>query len=127
MSDAGVSVEMTDDELIKKKVREMVMTKKTPAVISNLIAFYITNKSKIKTISNGKNFKMYIYCDGIYRDNAVDMIKKESQKILREHCKNGLVNEIIGSIERQTLADKEELELQNKNIICIIFWFMYNR
>jgi putative DNA primase/helicase len=51
--------------------------------------------------------EIYVYDNGVYRSNGEALIKKETQAILGELCKNHYVMEVVETIRRETFINRE--------------------
>lgn len=62
---------------------------------------------------------LLLYRDGIIVEEARKIIKSDVYKILEEHTKTVVTNEIIYKIECKTFIDRDELGNADKKLICL--------
>jgi len=83
------------------------------------VADYLIQKHLFKTWFGIKTDYSFNYNGMIFERNARGVVKTESEKLLKEHCKKHIVEEIFEKIKRKTKVEKEEFEKTDTNFICL--------
>lgn len=79
---------------------------------------YIMSRHIFKSIPSSRGAIIYVYQDGVYKNNGESVIKEASNVFLEEKSKNLYVSEIIGYIERSSFIYPEQIN-QNPFLINI--------
>jgi len=110
---------MIDLNNIKGNVQMMVKNKCCMTEICHEIADYLMKHYTFKTIYGKKQNEIYLYEDGVFIAKGIELISKESERILDSFSKTNIVNEIRNKIERRTFIDRNELDCKDINLVCV--------
>ena len=97
----------------------MVIEKKNMNEICHKLANVLIQKYKFKSVTGKKYDEVLIYENGIYSNRGRDVIKMDVERHLSVLCKNSHVNEITSKIIRKTIINRNTLDCNDKNLICI--------
>ena len=83
------------------------------------VADYLISIYNFKTWFGVKNDYSYTYDGKIFVPNTRGVVKVACEKLLKEHCRKNVVEEVFDKIKRKTKVEKEEFEVTDTNFICL--------
>ncbi len=99
------------EEKIGKKVVVKISIPKT--------VDYMRKNFVFKTIFGKSKDDVFVFDNGIYINKGNEIIKKETERLLREYCNNHIVVEVLEKIKRQTAISKDKFDEIPDGIICL--------
>jgi len=106
--------QLKDYFLVKKGSNGKVLKPQTKKGIFE-VAKYITEEFDCLALGDFKR-DIFIYKDGVYQ-KATNFIKEYVQGILEDIYCNGFYSEIIEQVKNRCTKDREEIDVQNKDLI----------
>ena len=82
------------------------------------VAEYLISEHYFKTWFGVKADYSFAFDGRVFNQDARGIVKVECEKLLENHCKRNVVDEIFEKIKRKTKINREEFEKTNDNFIC---------
>lgn len=84
-----------------------------------MVTNHLLEKYNFKTIYETKSEKIYVYLNGVYKNNGRKVIQTQIEKLLGSFSTNYCVKEIVEKIKRSTAIEPEDFNTLPEELICL--------